>query len=135
MSKFSLISFPYFKDFRGETVPFELDNKFPFKVKRVYLVTGNTQQNRGGHAHILETELFICISGSLTAVVHDGEDESRVFLSDKSKGLLIYPLCWHEFCDFSKETILLCFSSTHYIPDETNYIYDKNKFLQEFIIK
>lgn len=130
MSGYKIIQFPLFKDARGELIPFEFDASFPFKVKRTYLVTGNSSHSRGGHAHKIESELFIAAQGSIKALVHDGGAEKEILLEQKNTGLLVEPYCWHEFYDFSDDAVLLCFSSTHYLPGEENYIINKAAFLK-----
>jgi len=126
-------TFPLLEDTRGSLVPFEFDDEFPFKVKRVYLVTANNNQTRGGHAHKIETELFVAAHGTVKAKVHDKFGEQIISLDKPNKGLEVAPFCWHEFYDFSKDAVLLCFSSTHYLPGEENYITDKDTFLKSLI--
>ena len=69
---FEVIELPTFVDQRGETIPCEFDDTFPFSPKRMYLVTGNEGEVRGGHSHLVEDEVFIAASGSITAVLHNG---------------------------------------------------------------
>ncbi len=128
--KFEVIDFPYFSDARGELIPFEFDANFPFPVKRIYLVTAKDGQVRGGHAHLVEDEIFVAASGTITALVHDGENEAEIVLDQKNKALLVRKDCWHEFHNFSSDAVMLCISSTHYLPGEGNYILDKEKFLK-----
>lgn len=130
MSGYKIIQFPLFEDARGTLIPFEFDKNFPFKTKRTYLVTGNASYSRGGHAHKIESELFVAAQGSIKALVHDGAEEQVMVLDQKNKGLLVEPYCWHEFYDFSEDAVLLCFSSTHYLPGDENYITDKTIFFQ-----
>lgn len=129
MEKFEIIEFPYFSDDRGETVPFELNEDFPFSVKRVYLVTSRDGAVRGGHAHKVEQELFVCIAGSVRALINDGSGDQDVMLDNKNKALLIRSECWHEFWDFSPDAVLLAFSSTHY-EGRDGYIESKEAFLK-----
>ncbi len=129
MTKFEVIDFPYFADDRGDLVPFELDKTFPFEVKRVYLVTGNEGQVRGGHSHLVEDEVFVAVGGSIRAVVNDGAGDQEVILDQMNKALLVRKDCWHEFQDFSPGAVMLCFSSTHYLPGEENYVTSKKTFL------
>jgi len=97
MSTFELLTFPHFEDDRGETVPFELDEKFPFEVKRVYVITGKDGAVRGGHAHLVEEEVFVAVSGSVTVLVNDGSGDEEVVLDQKNKALYVPTHCWHEF--------------------------------------
>lgn len=131
MKRYEILNYPHFADVRGDLVPFEFCEKFPFLVKRAYLVTAHAGQRRGGHAHIQEEEMFVAVSGSLRAVVNDGTGDKRIVLDRKNKALLVRTNCWHEFLDFSPEAVMLCFSSTRYIPGEDNYIMDKTAFLKK----
>ncbi len=123
-----IINFPYFVEPKGTLTPFELDTEFPFEVKRVYTVTGAKNAVRGAHAHIIESEVFVCVAGSVTAVIDDGETCKKIDLDHPTKGLHVKTMCWHEFRDFSPDAVLLCFSSTHYLPGEQNYISDREEF-------
>jgi dTDP-4-dehydrorhamnose 3,5-epimerase-like enzyme len=133
MKKFEIINFPKFEDDRGETIPFEFDKKFPFEVKRTYLVTSKNNQIRGGHAHLIEDEVFVAAQGSIKAIINDGSGDQEIILNQKNKALVIRNYCWHEFLEFSDNAVLLCFSSTHYLSGEKNYIMDKEKFLEKLV--
>ncbi len=130
-NKFEILTFPHFEDERGTLTPFEFDKKFPFEVKRTYLVTAKENKMRGGHSHLIEDEIFIASSGSLEVILHDGETEHKITLDHPSKAVLVKTNCWHEFKNFSENAVMLCFSSTHYIPGESNYITDKKQFLKK----
>ena len=127
---FQVIDFPLFDDERGQTIPIEFDETFPFDVKRTYFVTGNKGWERGSHAHHIEEEVFVVVSGSVTALLHDGENEIEIHLDEKHKGLYVPKMIWHSFKDFSDNAVMVCFSSTPYMPGEQNYIMDINEFLK-----
>jgi len=131
MLGYKILNFPLFEDTRGGLIPFELDENFPFDVKRVYLVTAKDNAKRGGHAHKIESEMFVAAQGSIKALVNDGNKDEVIILDQKNTGLLVNAYCWHEFYDFSDDAVLLCFSSTHYLPGEENYIMDKEVFLAQ----
>ena len=133
MKKWQLINFPHFIDERGTLTPFELNESFPFSVKRVYTVTASDSSvTRGAHAHLIEEEIFVAVSGQITARVHDGSKETTVLLGKPNQGLLVRQHCWHEFTNFSADAVMLCFSSTHYLPGTQNYLTDKDEFLARF---
>mgnify|MGYP001954049438 CR=1 FL=1 len=125
---YEILKFPHFAESRGTLTPFEFDAEFPFAVKRVYTVTGNAGSIRGAHAHTQESEIFVVVAGSVPPVVDDGETCEEIVLDHPSKALYVQTMCWHEFKDFSPEAVLLCFSSTHYLPGEQNYIIDRDEF-------
>lgn len=129
MKKYEILNFPQFSEDRGDLIPFEFDALFPFEVRRVYLVTANEGQSRGGHAHIQEQEVFVMASGACSAIVNDGTCDTEIVLDKKNKALFVNVDCWHEFKDFSKDAVMLCFSSVHYLPGNSNYICDKGEFL------
>ncbi len=129
--KFTVLDFPHFVDQRGTLTPFELDETFPFPVKRVYLVTANGDAIRGGHAHKVESEVFVAANGSVTATINDGSGDQTIILDKPNQALLVHTGCWHEFLNFSDGAVMLCFSSTHYLPGEKNYITDKAEFLAQ----
>ncbi len=129
-NKFEIIEFPHHKDARGGLVPFEFDDDFPIKVKRCYLVTSKDSKTvRGGHSHLIEDEVFVALNGEITALVNDGRGDKLITLNAPNQALVVRKDCWHEFFDFSPESILLCFSSTPYLPGAQNYIQDKADFL------
>lgn len=127
-----MLHFPKFEDERGSLVPFELDENFPFEVKRVYLVTGNNGHTRGAHAHVIESEVFVVVAGSVEITLHDGKTEKSFLMKDSTQAVLVPTICWHEFNNFSEDCVLMCFSSTHYLPGEGNYITNKSDFLASF---
>jgi dTDP-4-dehydrorhamnose 3,5-epimerase-like enzyme len=130
--KWSIINLSQFNDDRGSLIPIELDENFPFEVKRMYFVRAkNNQTIRGAHAHIIEEEVFMAVSGKILARIHDGTTETEIWLDDPTTALYVKTNCWHEFTQFSDDAVLLALSSTHYLPGETNYVMDKEKFLSK----
>jgi dTDP-4-dehydrorhamnose 3,5-epimerase len=129
MKKFELLKFPRISDQKGTLVPFEFSD-IPFEVKRVYLVTGKENIPRGQHAHIIEDELFVAVSGSILVKVNDGTGDTEILLDSPNVGLLVRKDCWHELHNFAENTIVMAFSSTEYLPGAGNYITDKEKFLK-----
>lgn len=128
MKKFELLKFPRISDQKGTLVPFEFSD-IPFSIKRVYLVTGKEGIPRGGHAHIIEDELFVVIQGSVLMKINDGKEDQEILLNKSNEGLLVRKNCWHELHNFAENTIVMAFSSTPYLPGETNYITEKEEFL------
>ncbi len=128
MKKHEILSFPEFADERGTLVPFEFDT-LPFLPQRVYLVTATEGSTRGGHAHVVEEEIFLVTSGSVTLLVNDGSGDQEIMLDSQTKGVLVRTGCWHELRNFSSDAVVLALSSTKYLPGEGNYMTDKEKFL------
>ncbi len=131
MKKFKLIEFPLFSDKKGTLIPFEFSD-IPFPVKRVYLVTGKKEVPRGQHAHIIEDELFVAVSGSILIKINDGIKDYEFLLDKPNRGLLVKKNCWHELHNFTKDTIVMAFSSTEYLPGSKNYITNKEEFFKKY---
>lgn len=127
MKKIELVQLKHFNDERGELIPIELKEHIDWEAKRVYYAFNN-KETRGGHAHKIEKELFICAQGEFTARVHDGEKWHEHKLKGPNQGIYIENMIWHEFTDFSEDGILLAVSSTNY--DATDYIRDFDKFIK-----
>ena len=120
---------------RGKLVSYELESAIPFSVKRVYFLWGVPNgAMRGAHAQTLEKEFFVCIRGKCSIrVATDGGAPQKIPLHTPNRGIFVDTLVWHEFSDFSPDALLLCFSSTNYLPD--NYIRDFSEFQKLFASK
>lgn len=112
----------------GKLVPIELESALPFKTKRIYYISAvPVGAVRGAHAHTIEEECFICIRGRCTATVStDGVNMQKIALYQPHVGLYVSKLVWHEFSNFTPDAIMLCISSTPYLPD--NYINNLDDF-------
>lgn len=130
MKKFAILDFPKFAGESGELIPVELDKLIPFEVKRVYFLKEvPIGVKRGGHAHLIEKEVFVCIQGQCTALVdEDGNGKKKYILNNPTKAIFLDTNVWHEFMHFSPGAILLAFSSTNYLPGPQNYLDDYEKF-------
>lgn len=113
---------------RGKLVSVEFQKAIPFPVKRVYFLWGvPAGVVRGAHAHTVEKEFFMCVRGRCAIRVSaDGNPPQKIILNAPNRGIFVDNLVWHEFAEFSPDALLLCFSSTHYLPD--NYISDFSEF-------
>lgn len=74
----------------------------------------DTKALRGGHAHIKEEEVFICVKGSFRATIHDGHKKRSYKMDKPGQALYTANLVWHEFDKFSLGAIMLAISSTKY---------------------
>ncbi|MBI5414087.1 FdtA/QdtA family cupin domain-containing protein [Candidatus Peregrinibacteria bacterium] len=133
-SSFFELTLPKFSEQNGTLVPTEFDEKFPFKVKRVYFLK-NVPQNttRGAHCHHIEEEVFVCIQGKCRALIDaDGKGKQEIWLDSPEKAIYVGTKVWHEFDSFSEDAVLLAFSSTHYLPGKENYESDYENFTTLF---
>lgn len=117
-----------FLDQRGGLTPVEVSNYCDFDVKRVYTVYSN-KEKRGGHAHLVEEEVFFMAAGTCVARLHDKANWIEISLSANENLIYVGKLIWHEFDNFSDDAVLVALSSTNYNPDRSDYIEDFDKFL------
>ena len=127
-SKFKLIKIPTHTDPRGSLSAVELKDYVDWPVKRVYYVTGVTQ-DRGGHAVRGEKKIYMCVQGSMTARIHDGQQWHEMELKGPDDAILMTDMCWREFKNFSPGAVLCAISNMNYEKDK--YIYDFEVFLGE----
>ncbi len=127
-----IITLPKHADSRGWLAPCEFEN-LPFVPVRAYWLHGKPNEMRGQHAHHVEHELFVCLSGSCTAEVEDTRGVATVQLDSPNKGIYIPTYCWHQFQDFSEDCVLLALASTPYMPGDANYITDRTTFRNQWL--
>lgn len=116
---------PTFIDARGSLAVCEFKN-LPFTPVRAYFLY-NTKAQRGGHAHLTEQEIFVCIAGSFRARVHDGKKWHKYIMNKPGKALYTAGMIWHEFDAFSNDAVMLALSSTSYTGTQ-EYIMDLEVF-------
>ena len=116
-------------DERGLLVAAESGKDIPFDIKRVYYITGvSDNKRRGFHAHKALRQVLFCISGSCKVMLDDGSEKTDVLLDSPNEGLIIEPKVWHEMFDFSEGAVILVLASGHY--DESDYIRNYDNFIK-----
>lgn len=114
-------------DDRGSLVAVEGVRDVPFQIARVYWVYGTrATEVRGLHAHRSLRQWAVCVAGSCTMILDDGERREDVVLDDPALGVAIEPMVWHEMHDFAPGTVLLVLADQPY--DESDYIRDESVF-------
>ena len=124
-----LIQLPKILDLRGNLSVIEEFNNIPFKIERVYWiydVPGG--ESRAGYALRDTDDFVLALSGSFDVVTHDGIESKTIQLNRSYCGLLIPHELWHEFRNFSTNSLALVLSSRQY--DSTQYI----RSLEDFIL-
>ena len=128
IKEIKLFEIPVVEDVRGNLGVIEKDF-LPFDFKRVYyLFDVPSTAFRGGHAHILQHEVLIALSGSFDVLISDGNIKKRYQLNKPNIGLLIPNGFWRELENFSSGAVCLVLASD--VFDEEDYIRDYNEFLQ-----
>lgn len=99
--------------------------KLPFEIKRVYYLHGiDPTVPRAGHAHKDLRRLLIAVHGSFRIKL-DGE---QITLSDPCQSLIVEPLSWLEFEEFSPDAVVLVIASKEH--DESDCIRSKEELQQ-----
>jgi UDP-2-acetamido-3-amino-2,3-dideoxy-glucuronate N-acetyltransferase len=118
---------PLINDMRGNLSVGEFDRSIPFPVKRYFLIFDvPSREIRGEHAHRLCHQFLICVMGSCTVVADDGTNRQEFLLNRKNLGIYIPAMTWCTQYKYSKDAILLVFSSEHY--DDNDYIREYREF-------
>lgn len=114
--------------------PFELKDQVPFEVKRVYWVTQSAGIPTGQHCHMEEQEVFVCVAGTMTAVIDKGQGK-ELFEMKEGDAAYVPNFVWHGFENFSADAVLLAFSSTNYSADRSDYCEDYEEYLTNYRLK
>jgi len=123
-----MISIPTVEDRKGFLSFVESENLIPFAIKRLFYIYQTPKNaHRGGHAHRLEHEFIIALSGSFEIFLSDGEKEKNFILDNPGTGLYIPSLIWVDLHNLSQNSIILVAASTLYDPKD--YIYDMKKLI------
>lgn len=115
-------------DMRGSLVAGEFGRTIPFEVRRYFTVFDvPSRETRGEHAHRECHQFLVCVSGSVSVVLDDGQVRQEFHLDRPELGLHIPPMVWGIQYRYSEDAVLLVFASHHYDADD--YIRDYDEFL------
>ena len=116
-----------FKKFTKKSVtllPITFNNKFPIKVKRIFIIYGKKKYLRGDHAHKKCSQFFYPIFGKIKInVEYKGIKKSFLLGHKKSKALLVPPKVWCSVKFLNKNSIILVLN---------NYKYDFNDYIESY---
>jgi UDP-2-acetamido-3-amino-2,3-dideoxy-glucuronate N-acetyltransferase len=120
-----------FSDLRGRLTAGELPGEcVPFAPARWFLVYDvPSREVRGEHAHRICHQFLICVAGSVTVAVDDGEQRTEVLLDEPTLGIYIPPLVWASQFRYDRDSVLLVLASHAYDP--ADYIREYDVFLAE----
>ena len=71
---------------------------------------------------------MINVAGSSKVRIKDGVEEAVIELNKPLMGVYIPKMIWKDMYDFSKDSVLLVLTNTHY--DEGEYIRDYYEYLE-----
>jgi UDP-2-acetamido-3-amino-2,3-dideoxy-glucuronate N-acetyltransferase len=123
-----LYELPRLTDARGHLSFAELDGSLPFPVVRYFVVFGvPSREIRGEHAHRTLHQFLVCVHGSCSVRLFDGDASEEILLNRPDLGLHIPPLLWTTEYKYSPDAVLLVLASHIYSADD--YIRDVDEYL------
>ena len=123
-----IFNFKKFTKKRGKLLPITFNNKFPIKVKRIFIIYGKKKYIRGDHAHKKCSQVFFPIMGKIKINMKYKKTKQSINLSHKgSKALLVPPRIWSsvEFLNTNSVVLVL----TDYEYDYKDYIETYKEFV------
>jgi len=121
---------PLIVDLRGSLSYAEIEKSLPFTPKRYFIVYNvPNKEVRGEHAHRHCHQFLVCLRGSCSVVVDDGQNREEILLNRPNIGLHVPPMVWATEYKYSSDGILLVLASDIYKADD--YIRDYDKYLSE----
>lgn len=119
---------PVITDMRGSLSVGEVGRDLPFVPHRYFLVYDvPSAEVRGEHAHRECHEFLICIRGSCSVVVDDGQARQEVMLDRANLGIYLPAMTWRMQYRYSADAMLLVFASQPY--DNADYIRNYADFI------
>lgn len=120
---------PRISDMRGSLSVGEFQRGVPFVPKRYFVVFDvPSVETRGAHAHRSCHQFLVCVRGSVSVLVDDGNCREEFLLDSPEIGVHIPPMVWGVQYKYSADAVLLVFASHYY--DAKDYIRDYDEFLK-----
>jgi carbonic anhydrase/acetyltransferase-like protein (isoleucine patch superfamily)/dTDP-4-dehydrorhamnose 3,5-epimerase-like enzyme len=124
-----LYDLPHVLDMRGSLSVAEVGKQLPFQPKRYFIVFDvPSAEVRGEHAHKTLHQFVVCVKGSMSLVVDDGEHRQEYVLDRPDRGLHIQPMVWATQYKYTADAVQLVLASDVY--DAEDYIRDYDEFLK-----
>ena len=122
-----IFNFKKFTKTSGKLLPITFDNKFPIKVKRIFVIYGKKKYKRGDHAHKKCSQIFIPIMGKIKINIKYKKTEKSINLSHNgSKALLVPPRIWSRVEFLNHNSVALVLADYEY--DYKDYIETYKEF-------
>ena len=123
------IKFKSYRKKSGTLVPFSLKKDFPIKVKRIFLINGKKNFQRGDHAHKKCSQFIYPILGRIEIVCTSKDGTKKIVLDHKKvEGYLLKPETWCKIKFLTKNAILLVACDMEY--KFSDYIENYSDFLK-----
>ena len=120
---------PIITDLRGNLSFGEFNQPVPFLVKRYFIVFDVTDHEiRGEHAHKELQQFMVCIKGSISVAVDDGQNRDAFVMNTPGLGVYLPPMVWGTQYQYSRDAVLLVLASDVYKAED--YIRDYDEYLR-----
>lgn len=116
-----------FSDTNGMLVAYNGESDLGIAVRRVFIVAGHANSQRGKHAHKALTQVLVCVNGLCRVICDDGNYRKEFVLDRPSRALVVPNGIWAEQFYESQSTVLVVFCDLPY--DEADYIRDYETYL------
>jgi hypothetical protein len=105
----------------------ECGSHVPFEIKRIFAIYDVPPgEARGAHAHRVQHQFIIMLTGACRITVDDGASQTEDDLTSPKEGLHIPPLVWIELKAFSPDSVCLVLASGLFDADD--YVRDYAEF-------
>jgi hypothetical protein len=129
VTPFRKITLPEVIDDRGRLMFAEDESHIPFTIRRLFAIYGIVAgATRGGHAHRVQHQFLIMLSGACTLDIDTGVERVAERMEGPTEGLYVPPKVWIELRNFVPGSVCLVLASAHY--DAADYIRDYDEFKQ-----
>ena len=123
-----IFNFKKFTKKSGTLLPITFNNKFPIKIKRIFILYGKKNYIRGDHAHKKCSQVFFPIMGKIKINMKYKKTEKSINLSHKdSKALLVPPRIWSRVEFLKNNSVALVLNDYEY--DFKDYIETYKEFI------
>ena len=113
----------------GKLLPITFNNKFPIKVKRIFVIYGKKNYIRGDHAHKKCSLIFFPIIGKIKINMKYKKIEKSINLShNETKALLVPPRIWSRIEFLKNNSVILVLTDYEY--DFKDYIETYEEFVE-----
>ena len=122
-----IFNFKKFTKASGKLLPITFNNKFPIKIKRIFILYGKKNYIRGDHAHKKCSQVFFPIMGKIKINIKYKKTEKSINLSHNgSKALLVPPRIWSRVEFLNHNSVALVLADYEY--DYKDYIETYKEF-------
>jgi len=112
VNSWNIVEISSFPDDRGNINIAEFDKDFNFDVKRIYYLTGMSEETkRGEHAHLELNQFMLCLAGSFDIELDNGFKKQKIKMTNNSKALIVRDLVWREMTNFTPNAVMLGLNS------------------------